>query len=111
MGNVPPLVTDKGVKYHPDADVDSMSPVSKKKFRTAMRQRKKHQSINLFILVFVVKQWCAGKCIQLIFIDITVDILKHDYDTFYKSFYILHFSSDGLKKRPKGKRKQEETQS
>ena len=44
LGNAAPLVSDKRVKYGVNEDVDSMSPESKKRYRTAMRQRKQRQS-------------------------------------------------------------------
>ena len=44
LGNIPPLVCDKQVKYTPDVDVKSMSPGTKKYiYRTAKCQRKKRQ--------------------------------------------------------------------
>ena len=44
LGNVAPLISDKHVKYGVNEDVNSMSPESKKRYRTAMRQRKQRQS-------------------------------------------------------------------
>ena len=45
LGNVAPLMTDKWVKYGPDEDVSATSPMTRKKYCTAMWQWKMRQLV------------------------------------------------------------------